>query len=1518
MPFWEDGHFSSCVQHRYIENVVPLAIVFISLTLMLSSTFQRWRRRWRQSDGFEPLENADSDHQQNDLINVSIVTAHGLWLNRLEGLLLIANLTFLRFFIGPPESSSESLPLGLFFLSIYIGGLWCVRQWTPRAKSKALNRIRSHLSLVYTTYWICIISVILSTFTRPVDKTWALTAIFLGISFSLVLLLHVTAPNAIVDSIPGALHGTNQLGKETSASLLSRWTFSWVNSVIWKAFRANLSASDLYALDWNDKASVTGQLFYKSAPATLRLLWRLYHFTKRDLLHQGAWAVLFSLASFFPAILLRFILDFLESPNTMSRNNAWLCVGGLLVAGIVTGVAECQCEWLGRKTSVRLRAILINEIFSKVLGRRVTRPAKISAEQEESSQVLRASDGNILNLMAVDATSISEVSAHMHLAWVNFPLQLTIATAVLYNILGTSGILGVILMIALLPLNVMVSKRQVAAQMKVLRAADARVQASNELISNIRIIKLCAWEGEFRKKVRRLRKVELSELRIRFFWWSISMTVFYSLPFITTILTFFIYTVIENNELETKIAFPALAVFAVLRIPLDRMSSMISFILQAHVSVGRIEKFLEERGTSQYDQLIGDDGLVVGFDNATFEWPVQSDASSDARADIQLAEVPSPQTFRLSNLQIHFHKNGLNLICGPSGSGKSSLLLALLGEMELLQGHVHLPLSQEPIGDESLVSDVAYCPQEPWIMNQTIRDNILFGLRFQSRRYKMVLDAVALSRDVTEFEKGDLTIAGERGSRLSGGQKQRVALARALYSHAQFLLLDDCLSALDSRTGRHILFQAIKGPLMEGRTCILATHHTQLVLPHCDYAVFLENGNVKQQGNASEIVRLGIAGASGLDGKADDESRRPSLAHQVEMATSAMLHSEISEADESNDWTEGENEASQFKAGSAYHEDKSTGAVSLSVINTYLKSMGHWWFWVLVFFAFALQQITSLGTNLWIKVWANEFDKSKSHEDPNPVNSVYYLAVYGFICLAYVLISFIRDLMTFSGALKASARIFDNLLDSILHARLIFFDKVPFGQITNRFSRDVEAVDQEVAPHSTSTFYTFCSLATVVALISAMIPVFLPIAAIICFAYYIITVIYINSARDLKRIESVQRSPLYQHFGEALAGYVSVRAYGHVERFKEENQVLIDGFNQPYVLLWAAKEWLTLRIACLSALISWLTGIFLLWGVDKGGVNPGVAGLALTYAATFSDNVLWFVQLYAILQQSFNSVERIVEYTEIEREPSGPLEPPQYDLSPQWPVHGYVRFQGYTTRYAPDLDPVLVDLDFEVEAGQRVAVVGRTGAGKSTLALALIRALEADTGRISIDDVSISSVRLDRLRQAVTMVPQDPTLFDGSLRDNLDPLHQYPDVELHHVLQRLQFFQTLPSGDLDYPAAALSMGQRQLVCIARALLRRSRILVLDEATASIDHATDALIQAGLRSSITTGTTVITIAHRLLTIADYDRVVVLDSGRAVEQGSVVELLHKRGEDAFFRQLCEQSGDLAHIERVAQGL
>ncbi|KAK2811389.1 hypothetical protein FQN49_008463, partial [Arthroderma sp. PD_2] len=967
--------------------------------------------------------------------------------------------------------------------------------------------------------------------------------------------------------------------------------------------------------------------------------------------------------------------------------------------------------------------------------------------------------------------------------------------------------------------------------------------------------------------------------------------------------------------LGTTVAFPALAIFAVLRIPLNRLADSITFLLQAYVSLVRIGRFLDENDTDKFRQLSSSDDLGIGFDNATFAWPTNHktskiDKAAQREEEIPLQDIETTQPFQLQGLRIQFQPDGLNVICGPSGSGKSSLLLALLGEMDLIRGRVLCPrptaytgdAGQRPFSPNTLSSATAYCPQEPWIMNRSIQTNIVLDLPFDSTRYEAVIQAVDLQQDLAALDHGDETLAGENGSRLSGGQKQRVALARALYSPCRYVLLDDSLSALDSRTANHIFRHAIMGPAMSGRTCVLATHHTQLTIPHCKWVVLLDAGTVKAQGRMEELVSAGYINDDMLQDQATKTTRN------------------VSEGGVRSDKEEHCHQPSEKPSSQRdYAENRSEGAVGWPVVRTYVMAMGGWKFWMLVLAGFAVQQLASLGTNLWIKEWASQYDRQQKKPASSAVAAGYYTAIYVAICLGYAGITFVRDLGVYFGALKASSSIYRRLLDAILYARLTFFDHVPLGQITNRVSKDVEVLDQSLVKFAISGFQLAASLVMVIILIGAILPTFFVAAVFIFLAYWAVTAVYICGARDLKRIENVERSPLYQQFGETLTGCISIRAYAHTTTFLTQNRRVIDRQTRPFLLLGASSGWLALRVGSLSSLIMFLTGVFVLW--DRNSVSPGAAGLVLTFAASITENVMWLVMVYAIIQQNLSSLERVVEYTKIEREPAHPLKAAIQPVPQSWPSsEGAVTFRGYTTRYAPELEPALRNVSFTVRPGERVAVVGRTGAGKSTLTLALIRGVEACGGCIEIDGVDIASVTLRQLRRAVTVVPQNPRLFGGSLRDNLAPLqdHGHNEDALLDALRAVCLFpesSNITYTDLDRPAETLSRGQRQLLCIARGLLRQSRLLVLDEATASVDHATDAAIQAGLRASIKTGTTVITIAHRLLTIADYDRALVLDEGQVVEEGAIWELLDRRGENARFRRMCEESGDLVEIEKLA---
>ena len=650
------------------------------------------------------------------------------------------------------------------------------------------------------------------------------------------------------------------------------------------------------------------------------------------------------------------------------------------------------------------------------------------------------------------------------------------------------------------------------------------------------------------------------------------------------------------------------------------------------------------------------------------------------------------------------------------------------------------------------------------------------------------------------------------------------------------------------------------------------------------------------------------------------------------------------------------------------------------------------WFWVLAVLVFGVQQVGSLGANVWIRQWANQYETesisvhqsvhaniyvgnsistaqiagsrlSKVQPYFNPtktslfaqvapdVDIGYYLAVYALIGVACMLVALFRDFWLFFGSLTASWKIHKRLMEAVTRAQFKFFDVTPLGQLMNRFSKDLEAVDQEVAPVAIGVMSCALAIVVTITLITAITPGFL-IACVFIFAlYFFVGKFYLRSSRDLKRLESVQRSPLFQQFGETLSGITTIRAYGDERRFIQDNMQRINTHSRPFIYLWAANRWLAFRMDVIGDLVAFFAGAFIVLNIGK--IDAGSAGLSLSYAISFTENVLWLVRLYAMNEQNMNSVERIKEYLDVEQEAEAVIEKTR--PAANWPSQGSVEFINYTTRYRSDLDPVLRNVGFKISPLEKVGIVGRTGAGKSSLALALFRGLEAETGKILIDDVDIGLIGLQDLRESITIVPQDPTLFTGTIRSNLDPFNLFTDEDIFTALRRVQLIgpptsTTNPSTPLtasrpatpgravefDVPSGTstpvinkniflnlssnvtesgnnLSQGQRQLLCLARALLKQPKVLMMDEATASIDYNTDSKIQETIREL---KSTIITIAHRLQTIVDYDKVLVLDKGCVVEYGHPYELLKKGGKGAVFKGMCELSGDLEALQKAAK--
>lgn len=1501
----------------------------------------------------------------------------------------------------------------------------------------------NHTATIYSLQWLFTVAIFRSVLIRPSSR---LAQVLVIVEFALTTLLFGMAVTTRKGNKTVLLEWEDgiQPSREPLASIFSNYAFTWVDAITWQGYKQTMEIKDVWNLMPKDKAGAV-LAHYRQVKKTMALSYHLLAYFKGPLVAQIWWAILSGVFTFLPTMLLKAILEFVEHPGEAPLSVLWLYVILLPVTDLVRSIADNQALWVGRKICINVRAILVGEIYAKSLRRKaaagndaVLGTAKDDKKTEGSKGWLaklkravglgkkdgkkqangqgapsagetadakkdtadeQANLGTIINLMSVDSFKVSEVTAYLHFLVAHAPTQLVVAIFLLYQVMGLSAIPGFIVMAALLPVNIYFGKAFNSSQKLIMAATDKRISITNEVLQNIRIIKYFAWEYRFSQIVDEKRKAELKALRKRYMVWAAAVAVWNTVPILITFFSFLSYTLIEQKPLYPSIAFTAISLFMLLRYPLDQIGDMIAHVQESKVSIDRIEEFLNEEETQKFEQL-GEDNLdeegneVIGFRGATLIW-----GSRDAIAD------DGSMAFRLLDLDIDFKIGKLNVITGPTGSGKTSLLMGLLGEMSLMEGKVYLPggRSREDVPadpETGLAETCAYVAQSAWLVNADIKENIVFSAPLDEKRYREVIVACALERDLEILDNGDKTLVGEKGITLSGGQKQRISLARAVYSNSKHLLLDDCLSAVDSHTAQWIFNNCIKGPLMRERTCILVTHNIPLTVPHSSHVIVMDNGRVSCQGDANEVIDSGKLGEEVQKAKAGSASasvsRIPSrVPSSVGEESGNTL---IDGAGEGDRLSKSKSAGTKGESKDAMDEAKAVGAVKWPVLKLYLSSMGGWAFWSAACLVFVLQQISGVASNIWIKEWANQYLEEKTASNiqltaasqnhhtallpsaylgsipkysqlqswlesagndtvlttagPHGVNVTYYLLILAVIGLIGAICALVRDLWIFLGSLTASWGLHNRLMSSVTKAQFKFFDVTPLGQIMNRFSKDMEGIDQEVAPVAIGVMTCALGILVTVVLIASVTPGFLVAGVFITAAYIFLGKFYLASSRDLKRLESVQRSPLFQQFGETLSGVTTIRAYGDERRFVRENLQKINAQLRPFIYLWAANRWLAFRTDVLGDLVSFFAGVFVILSLDT--VQSGSAGLSLSYAIGFADNILWLVRLYAMNEQNMNSVERIKEYLEVEQEAPAIVEknrPPE-----NWPAKGSVEFINYTTRYRADLDPVLKGLSFKIGAREKVGIVGRTGAGKSSLALALFRALEAEEGKILIDDIDIGLIGLRDLREAITIVPQDPTLFMGTIRTNLDPFDMYSDEDIYAALRRVQLIgpdEKIPSRpgssgpvpptpttaaeaiaessastrsapvtnknvflDLSSPVTEsgsnLSQGQRQLLCLARAMLKSPTVLLMDEATASIDYATDAKIQGTIREL--ESSTIITIAHRLQTIVDYDKVLVLDKGSIIEYDHPWNLMQKK--DGQFRGMCETSGDWDVLEKQAK--
>ncbi|TIA89316.1 hypothetical protein E3P99_02108 [Wallemia hederae] len=1244
-----------------------------------------------------------------------------------------------------------------------------------------------------------------------------------------------------------------------------------------------------------------------------------------------------------PAIFLKKLLSSIEENE--SRSWQFYYATCLFAASIVLSLFSGQV-WSFAATQFvgRIRTQLNTLLYAKTLSKKDISVA--SNGEDDDSEITVKSKSQVMNLMTVDADRISQ-SSIMVFTLMDAPIELAVGSIFLYTLLGHSALVGLLVIILFLPLNHYSGKFVVKAQDNLMEARDRRTSIMNEVLSSIRIIKLAGSERQVMSRILGVRRAELYQQKLNYLIEVAFNLIWDSSPFLVSLTAFMHYTLYRGLPLTPAIAFASVSVFNEMQFALNGLPECFIGFLQTFVSVRRIASYLSSQDVENvchqgsFIQISNDAHMILR--QASFAWPTTNTNNG----------IDDHSVFTLHNIDFEAMPGQLSLVCGKLGSGKTLFLNGLLGEADLVGGSLRVPRSdfhtmenfpkENPSPEEWLVDSMtAYAPQSPWLRNASIRDNIVFYHPFDEKRYSEVLDACSLRPDLDIMEDGDETEIGEQGLNLSGGQKARVSLARTVYSRATTLLLDDVLSAVDSHTSAWIFEKCIKGPLLAKRNVILVSHHIQLIGQAADNIIAFDNGEVIFSGTSQEFDESDIKPTLISSMKTDDEDAMADGEVEADADSPTEKGSSTDGSDNESEKTIGAEkdvekersvtpsspqDFSPTQQGTPPKTDKgppkkliqeemrATGRVSKEVYMTFLKNMGGRIYWSAFTSLFTLAALSPMVENWILSQWSQSYVNGVVSKNA----TLRWISIYGAVIMVGIIVGSLRWLVLYLGSIKASERIHDNMLESCMRAPLRFYDTVTKGRLLNRFGKDLEGIDSSLADNIgrsiVNALGVIASFASVV-LIGGF-PAFIALA-ILSTLYYQVGIMYNTASRELRRYESVFKSPVYSLYAETISGVATIRAFGNGLMMSEMLEK-VDSANKPWYWLWTISRWLSGRFNFFSSCLIGVTAIGI---VATGDINASLAGFALSFAMTVSQNLILAVRRLTSLEQSMVGIERVKEYSEL------PSEAPEYvDPRPpaEWPQEGAVSFQDFNLRYAEDLPLVLKDINLDVKGRTKVGIVGPTGCGKSTLASAFFRFTEAASGKLVIDGIDVSTIGLTDLRSRLQIVPQDPTIMSGTLREALDVYNEYSDDEILDALRRVHLIRDGDENDsngdseeerskenknvflnldtkVDENGSNFSSGERQLMVITKAILKRSKVIIFDESTSAVDYKTDELIQTTIREEFTSST-IFTIAHRLRTIIDYDVVAVMDNGRIAELASPAELLSKQSR---FNEMCKATG------------
>ncbi|KAL3662998.1 hypothetical protein V7S43_011941 [Phytophthora oleae] len=1308
------------------------------------------------------------------------------------------------------------------------------------------------------------------------------------------------------------------------ASLPSVIFAQWIQLMISLGSRRVLEIDDMWPECPSDKSESLEKHFHRVYEPNQRYLFGLspvfmayVKVFRADLAVVLVCCVVYVLALGLQTYVTRALLEFLNGEENVFHiaSGYWLMV--MMVGSSL--VAVCVLNYLffvDSRIGSNMRTLTMSLVYNKALR------LSSSARQEYTT-------GEILTLMSVDTERV--FTAMVQGPWlVMGPLAFVVSCVLIGFLLDFyAALAGAIVLTVIMVISVQQGDRIADLQKKLLKVIDERVKVTSETLQGIRVMKFYAWEESLAQRVEKLRVKEVGLLRKFHSYQVINTVMLFITPTFLSGATLGVYVLIRHTITVVE-AFTLVAIVNIARAPLNQLPQAVAGLSKAKIAYARVDAFLAtgevpaksillaastETTPSNKTPLISAQDNVeaavgrghISIRDGIFEWPAnptefvvvtpaenkfqeenlekQVLTTSDSPHARFKALSPSPGSiksgFQLEGINLEIERGSLVMVVGRVGAGKSSLVNAILGEMPRTSGMLEIG------------GCVAYVSQDTWIRNATLRDNILFEQDYDAERYVQVLDASQLAMDLKALPNGDSTEIGERGINLSGGQKARVAIARAMYrTGTDVLILDDPLSAVDPHVAHAIFAKCVVGLAGEQTRLLVLNSHYDL-LPNADHVVVMSDGVIASQGSYEQVLnqfpQLTMDLISVGDGN-DEE-----LAKDPEADVTEDLSEDAAE--------EAEEEAAKTSGQLITAEDRVKGKVSGQVYKTYFDETGFNGIVVIVVIvaAYIAGQAARTIVDWWPGHWARNMPRRGVDSTYSNTNfGMWYL---GFIVLCSVLSSG-RALMMIESCIRSSQHMHDDLFRRVLQAPVTrYFDVTPMGQILNRFSNDLDQMDT-MLPQEYQLLLQNVSLALGALAVSAFASYWIAVTYIPIFGVFLFIGQYFKkTSSEIKRLEGVTPRRC-----QALPQ----SAFRMEENFIQQNRRVVDANSNLYFTYWAASRWLATRLDLLSVVIIFVVTLYLV--ATAGSVGSLTSGLSLTYSLTLTSMVQWVIRSVDRTDNAMTSVERLLFFRQIENEDNTgktikELLNPSDRTVHSWPVPGTIRFDQLCLRYRPELPLVLKGVNMEVAAGEKVGICGRTGAGKSSLMIALFRICDFDSGRVLIDDVDIATINLRELRRSLAIIPQDPVLFSGPLRENLDPFHEYSDERIWHVLKQVHMANSLRrwGAGLDFEVAEggdnLSVGQRQLICIGRALLKDSKVVVLDEATANVDTATDALIQTTIQETFE-DKTVLTIAHRINTIMHCDKIAVMDAGRVVEFDSPSALLAQ--PQSVFAALAKRSG------------